>query len=529
MSYDYDAIVIGSGLGGLATAALLSKIDGKRVLVLERHWVAGGFTHTFKRPGGYRWDVGVHYVGSMAEGGAERQLFDFISDGKLGWTPMVEPFEKFVYPDFTFEVYGERERFRADLIERFPRERRGIDRYLSDVEKGLRFMGVRGVARSARWPLRTSLELATVPYRNLSLQTTAAYLARQIADPKLRALLVSQWGAYGLPPSKSAFGLHALLTRHYMNGGYYPTGGSRQLAATIIPVIEAGGGEVVTSTEATEIVVHRGRAVAVATKNSRGEVETYRAPVIVSGVGAYNTYGKLLRPGAHSTNLAPLLDLAQQAPTTMVAYIGFRDDPRKLGFAGENHWISESYDHEHHATGAGLGEGRAEWCYLSFPSLKSGQEETVHTAEIMAFVGRESFERWSDSRWMKRGGDYGELKESIADGLLSLVERHYPGFRAMVDHVEVSSPLSVEHFTSSPFGAVYGLPATPERFREPLCSARTSIDNLFLTGSDAFMYGVLGAALSGAVTTGAVRGGMGFLGVMQEVTGARSWRRAVGL
>jgi monoamine oxidase len=61
---EWDAIVIGSGIGGLGTAALLAKHGGKRVLVLERHYVAGGFTHTFHRPD-YEWDVGVHYVGQV--------------------------------------------------------------------------------------------------------------------------------------------------------------------------------------------------------------------------------------------------------------------------------------------------------------------------------------------------------------------------------------------------------------------------------------------------------------------------------
>ncbi|RMF72996.1 MAG: FAD-dependent oxidoreductase, partial [Acidobacteria bacterium] len=80
----FDAIVIGSGIGGLSAAALLARHAGRRVLVLERHYTAGGFTHTFARPG-YEWDVGVHYVGQTRPGTLLRRAFDAITDGSLEW------------------------------------------------------------------------------------------------------------------------------------------------------------------------------------------------------------------------------------------------------------------------------------------------------------------------------------------------------------------------------------------------------------------------------------------------------------
>ncbi|MCU0565929.1 MAG: NAD(P)-binding protein [Oculatellaceae cyanobacterium Prado106] len=100
-SQKFDALVIGSGIGGLTVAALLAKLYRKRVLVLEQHFTAGGFTHAFERKGKFHWDVGLHYVGDMGEGDTGRALFDYLSDGQLQWQPMPTPFEKFVYPDFT--------------------------------------------------------------------------------------------------------------------------------------------------------------------------------------------------------------------------------------------------------------------------------------------------------------------------------------------------------------------------------------------------------------------------------------------
>src|ERR1700683_272716 len=90
----YDAIVIGSGIGGLTAAALLAKHGGQKVLVLERHYTAGGFTHVFRRPG-YEWDVGVHYDG-QAKGVRDqvRAAFDHLTDGRLQWHPMPDVYDR---------------------------------------------------------------------------------------------------------------------------------------------------------------------------------------------------------------------------------------------------------------------------------------------------------------------------------------------------------------------------------------------------------------------------------------------------
>src|SRR5258708_34962670 len=97
-SGSYNAIIIGSGIGGLAAAAVLARIKRYRVLVLEQHFKLGGFTHTFQRPGGYEWDVGLHYVGEMNPGSSLRRVMDFITGGQVDWVAMKDPFEVFLYP-----------------------------------------------------------------------------------------------------------------------------------------------------------------------------------------------------------------------------------------------------------------------------------------------------------------------------------------------------------------------------------------------------------------------------------------------
>ncbi len=153
----YDAIVIGSGIGGLTAASILATLGRKRVLVLERHSVLGGFTHEFRRPGGRRWDAGVHYVGDLHEGAMGRAVFDYASRGRRRWSRIAEPFERFVYPDFTFEVHGDEKRYRADLVARFPEERGAIERYFRDLKRAAAWGLRRFIAGTLPAPLRAPI------------------------------------------------------------------------------------------------------------------------------------------------------------------------------------------------------------------------------------------------------------------------------------------------------------------------------------------------------------------------------------
>lgn len=130
---EFDIIVIGSGIGALTFASLMAQMKSKRVLVLERHFKLGGFTHTFSRPDDYTWDVGLHYVGQMDRGSLPRSLMDSATQGNVDWIKMPSPFDKFVYPDFTFEVPDDKDEYRRVLIDRFPEESDAISRYFKDV------------------------------------------------------------------------------------------------------------------------------------------------------------------------------------------------------------------------------------------------------------------------------------------------------------------------------------------------------------------------------------------------------------
>ena len=126
----YDAILIGTGIGCLCTGALLSK-TGKKVLLLERHYTAGGFTHVFKRKG-FEWDVGIHYIGEVQRPNSIlRKLFDYISDNELKWDDMGEIYDRIILGNKQYDFVKGVDNFKSKMVEYFPNEKEGIEKYVN--------------------------------------------------------------------------------------------------------------------------------------------------------------------------------------------------------------------------------------------------------------------------------------------------------------------------------------------------------------------------------------------------------------
>ncbi len=515
----FDAIVIGSGIGGLTVAALMSKLQNKRVLVLEQHFTVGGFTHGFERKGGkFHWDVGLHYIGELGKNSPFRAILNYLSDGKLKWEKLPDPFETFVYPDFTFRVYSDPKRYQADLIAQFPEERIAIRRYFKDVEKAAFLFIVNGLIDLSPRFLQPFIKGVCRKFDRIARQTTQHYLDKNFQSIQLKALLVSQWGDYGLPPSMSCFGIHGIIVTHFLEGGWYPVGGGSAIAKTIIPSIEQAGGKVITQRRVSEILIDKGVAVGVKVQNAAHpdtEIETYYAPIVVSNAGVFNTYMKLIPP-SYPIRDRESIQAFPKGANILSLYIGFKASPQNLGFHGENHWIFDTYDQQEVAFAPPISATVSpKFAYLSFPSLKDPSAKG-HTAELLAGGEYDFFLQWEQQPWRRRDADYQKIKAEITESLIDYVEDRYPGFRDLIEYAELATPLTVEHFAASDCGTIYGIPCVPERFDLPWIGFRTPIENLYLTGCDAFFAGLIGSMIGGIKTAGFVDGIFGFA----KITGA---------
>ena len=522
LAEQWDAIVVGSGIGGLSVAAIMAKLAGKRVLVLERHYTAGGFTHTFRRPG-YEWDVGVHYIGEVSTPGkGMRRAFDFITDGQLDWADMGDVYDRFIIDDRAYDFVKGRERWRETMHGYFPNESRAIDLYLEKVDTAAR-KGQLFFAETALPSFVSTLfgGLMRRPLLKDARLTTREVLESLTQNQELIGVLTGQYGDYGLVPAESSFVIHAMLFRHFLRGAAYPVGGSGRIASTILPVIESAGGEVVTNAEVAEILIEKGRAVGVKLADDGREL---RAPVVISDAGVRNTLGRLLPPkvaAAEGLNDKP--DVIGPSVGHVSLYIGLEGTTSELGLGKTNLWVYPSPHHEQNVQrfrddiNAPLPV-----VYLSFPSAKDPDFERRYpgrsTIEAITFTPYEWFKPWENTAWKKRGADYEELKTKLSERLLDTLYKHAPATRGRVDIAELSTPLTTRNFANHPTGEMYGLAHTPERFEQRWLQPRTPIKGLYLTGADVCSAGLVGALMGGVLCSSAVLGRNVLGPVMQNKT-----------
>ncbi len=333
MSINYDIIVIGSGAGGLTAAVALAQA-GKKVLVLEQHDRPGGWTHSFTLSG-YRFSPGVHYIGDLHEGGHLRSIYEGLGvAGDLTFCELnPDGYDHIIVGDKRVDFPKGKENLIERLKSQFSHEAKGIDSYFADLTNMMESLSNIGKLSD---PLKA---VTSAPSILKWMRATGADLINaHISDPVLRGVLAGQAGDHGLPPSKVSAFVHAGITSHYFDGGYYPLGGAFALPRAFVRALKRSGGEIRLQCRVKRILIEE------KTSSSKGKVigveldsgEEIRSDVVISNADPEVTFGQLIGKEKLSPKLKRKVDSVRYSTSCLSLFFATDMDLRAAGLDSGN-------------------------------------------------------------------------------------------------------------------------------------------------------------------------------------------------
>lgn len=458
----YDAVVIGAGIGGLILANLLAR-EGRKVLLLEQHYMVGGYCSTFRR-GGYTFDAATHFYPLL--GNPETLTGRLLGELGVttGWVKM-DPVDTFHFPDGSrFEVPADFDTYLAKLKAEFPEEAGALDSFFAAVRETYS-LGLLHYFRGR--PLAALGRLA--PYRDLTVKEA---LDTWFKDAKLKLLLTADCPHWGSPPGRTSFVFDSMLRLSYFLGNYYPVGGSQAFADELALRFEERGGHILTSTPAKRIVIEDGEARGVEIEVLRGPLRPLwkegivRSGVVVSNADLLLTLEKLVGP-EHLPREAvePVRRLRPTFPCWLT-HLGLRGVPAGvLERAQGYYWDSLDMDRV----------GRDALRFKLFaptlyePAMAPSGEQILIVQKVLD-MDYESIRDWP------------RHKQEIESFIFTNLERVLPGIG---EHIVVGHSASARtswRFTLNHRGAMLGWEMSPGQLAEGRPEPETAIRNLYCVG-----------------------------------------------
>ena len=514
-----DVAIVGAGLGGLVAAARLAQA-GLAVAVFEGHYAAGGCATQFARGprrAQYHFDVGLHYVGDCEEGGAIPRMLSEVGVHDVAFRPMdPDGFDRFVYPGVDFRVPADLDRYRDRFVDRFPHERRAIDRYVRLVRAVMvagRVMERPGRPALSDWP---ALAVAGARLARFQRATIAeVFDAIGLRDPGARAVALGQSGDYGLPPSKVSALLHMGLAGHYFRGAYYPEGGGQVIADRLAERIEALGGSVHLRSPVERILVRGGRACGLRlAPRAGGAAREVRADVVLSNADYKKTLLELVGREHLPASAASFAETSEMAAALFMTFLGI--EGTIAGMGAQNVWQFDSLDVEAFYRDDPSREITARGCYVTSATHKDPAHASHHApagvtnVEVMTVVpgdlARFGVDAASVASWTyAEHPAYVATKRRLEDDMIRRLDALFPGVAARVVFRESATPASHVRYTQAAGGTGYGLAATPAQFMKGRPGYRGPLAGLYLAGASTRAgHGIVGAMASGAAAARAV-------------------------
>ena len=476
----YDIVIVGSGLGGLACGVMLAK-EGMKVCVVEQGALFGGCLQSFRRAG-HTIDTGMHYLGSMERGQIMDQYLRYFGvRDKIDTLPLDNAFDHLTLGSHgTFVLRQSYDSFYDELAARFPHERKGLRRYCEVVQH---------IGSSINVDVHRTGQISRLAkgYHDIS---ATAFVEEHITDPMLRAVLFGSNILCGSSYEHTNLYHHAMITHSNIEGAHRFICGSQQLPNALCHEIEGHGG----------VLLNRSRVTHFTIKDDQ-----------ISGVMLAD--GRHIKAKRYISNLHPATTFAMVEPTRLIkkayrsrlsllpntygifsVYLTLK--PRSLRHINHNRYL-------HHDDNVWDNVMR------SLDHLPAIMISTQCTADNIAYadvvtlmtpVDTNLFAPYAASTFGHRPAGYTTLKAQIAEQMIALALQHYPELASSIDHIYTASPLTYAHYTATPQGSAYGI---DKRYSQSLAThfgTRTKIPNLLLTGQNINVHGAIGVTLTAAAT-----------------------------
>ncbi|MEF9987301.1 MAG: NAD(P)/FAD-dependent oxidoreductase [Bacteroidales bacterium] len=477
----YDVVIIGSGLGGLECAAILSK-EGMSVCVLEKNGIFGGCLQSFKRKEQLL-DTGMHYIGSMDKGKLLNQYFKYfgVLDRVKFRRLNNNAYDVICYKDKEYNFAQGYENFTNTLSQYFPKERDGIKCYANKIEEICSLVGVENLRHGI-------INRDGMEYFGIA---ASKMIENTVSNKVLQNVLAGTGPLYSAERNYSPLYYHAMINGSNIDGAYRIVDGSQTLADAFVNVINKNGGIVLRNCEVTRIIIENGVAKGV----EINDLDRIEADYFISNV-----------------HPVPTLNLIDKTPILKKAFITRINSLRNsYGFfsvylvmkKGTFPYLNSNYyiykDNDVWDTSLNLRHTSIQFVLLS-SQANSADEEHANVINILCPMFFSEVERWSNTLIEHRGDEYEAFKQNKAEQIIDFVNKYHPSLRACIEQIYTATPLTYRDYTATVDGSAYGIMKNCNNSVGTLISTRTKIENLFLTGQNLNVHGAIGVTLTATLT-----------------------------
>lgn len=485
-----DVIIIGGGTGGLFTGAFLAK-NGMKVTVLEKNSIIGGGLQCFRR-GSKIYETGMHVMGGFEPGGNLYKIcrylgiLDKLEIQHVDSSCMDEIW--YCNPDERYRIPSGRGRFTEYLVKTFPNEESGIRAYVDEIFRLTEEMPL--------FYMREEPNGIQIHSERFSMAADQL-IAEHVSDPKLREILAYLNPLYAGMAGHTPAYVHALINVLYINGASRFIGGSQQLADALKCVIEHNGGHVAAACEVTAIDVEDKSITKVHT--DRGE--TFSAKWYISAVHPV-TLLNLLPQATFQRGFVNRLNEIPNSYSAFSLYIDLK--PGMFPYIDHTCYYMDDYGAMWNQDCCDPTNWPTGFMYMTPPDPDQGEFANRLLVHCIMSYGRVS--RWAETTVGRRGEEYDRWKAEQVEKIIKKLEKIFPDFRNMAEHVYAASPLTIRDYYHTRNGAMFGYRKDCGNLIFSQLSVYTKVRNLLLTGQNINLHGICGVPLTAINTADAILG-----------------------